>query len=230
MNSDLDIMIALQELWIKVMDARNSAERSRKSITLWENRNREIAERARKAETDYKNITLKVKQEELDLAGIESKIEKTEARRNLLKTERELEALDSELQKLKQDRDSLETSVFTDMERSDELQTAMDDARRELSGSNEQTTRDIEDLKKKIELFNSEALTNEEKFRELKNSLSPAVKSRFEKLINSKDGIAISRLKGEICSHCNFQVPSSVASAVNRDSLSTCTNCGRFLY
>lgn len=223
-------MLDLQDLWNSVMKLEAEAERSRKSITLWESRHRELAAETAKAENDYKNINLKIKQEELDLTSIESKIEKSEIRRNMLKSERELEALDSELSRLREDRDSLETSVFTMMEKSDELKIRLDELKAQLNESQVQTAKDIEGLKNKITALTGEALTAKKKFSELRESLSPAVKSRFEKLIGSKDGIAIAKLNGETCTHCNCLVPSSVASELQKNSYATCTNCGRFLY
>ncbi len=230
MNNDRNIMLDLQDLWNSVMKLEAEAERSRKSIALWESRNRELAAETAKAENDYKNINLKIKQEELDLTSIESRIEKSETRRNMLKSERELEALDSELSRLREDRDSRETSVFTMMEKSDELKTRLDELKVELAESEVQTARDIESLKQKIVTLTGESQAARKNFSELRESLSPAVKSRFEKLIVSKDGIAIAKLNGETCTHCNCLVPSSVASGLQKNSYATCTNCGRFLY
>jgi len=223
-------MLDLQELWDSVMKLEGEIERSRKSIKLWESRNKELESGTAKADAEYKNISLKIKQDELELSAIESKIEKSESRRNMLKSERELDALDSELAKLKSDRDSLETSIFTMMEKSDGLKVKLDSLKSELAESNVQTVNDIEGLNKKIINLTGQADSERHKFSGLKDSLSPSVKSRFEKLINSKDGIAIAKLNGETCTHCNCLVPSSVASGLQKNSYATCTNCGRFLY
>ena len=230
MNNDRNIMLDLQELWNTVMKLESEIERSRRSIKLWENRTRELENDTAKTDSEYKNINLKIKQDELELTAIESRIEKTESRRNMLTSQKEVDALDSELSKLRNDRDILETSVFTMMEKADAVKVKLDSFREELDESKVQTAKDIEGLNKKILTLTDESETNRKRFDELKESLSPAVKSRFVKLINSKDGVAISKLNGEICTHCNFLVPSSVASALQKDSYSTCTNCGRFLY
>jgi len=223
-------MLDLQGLWDSVMKLESDVERSNKSIKLWESRNRELESDTAKADSEYKNISLKIKQDELELTALESRIEKSESRRNMLKSERELDALDSELSKLRADRDSLETSVFTMMENADGLKSRLESLKNELAESNIQTAKDIEGLKNRIVALTAEAGSGRQKFNALKESLSPAVKSRFEKLINSKDGIAIARLNGETCTHCNFLVPSSVASELQKNSYATCTNCGRFLY
>ena len=223
-------MLDLQELWDTVMKLEAGIERSRKSIKLWEGRNKELESGTVKSDAEYKNLSLRIKQDELELTSIESRIEKSESRRNMLKSERELDALDSELAKLKSDRDSLETSVFTMMEKADELKVKLDSLKSELAESNVRTADDIAGLNKKIAALTVEAESARSRFNSLKESLSPAVKSRFEKLIVSKDGIAIAKLKGETCTHCNCIVPSSVASGLQRDAYATCTNCGRFLY
>ena len=72
-------MLDLQELWDSVMKLEADAERSRKSIKTWESRNRELTSDTAKADAEYKNINLKIKQDELELTSIESKIEKSES-------------------------------------------------------------------------------------------------------------------------------------------------------
>lgn len=230
MSNDREIMIELQNFWNMVLQLEAEAERSRRSITLWQNRNRELTAATAKADNEHKNLNLRLKQDELDLASIEARITKTEARKDLLKSERELEAVNSELDKLRSDKDSLETSIFTMMEQADLLKAGLDEKKKELAESDEQTAKDIDGLKGKIESLTAEALDYRNKFDGLKTSLSPAVRSRFEKLINSKDGVAIARLNGETCTHCNFQVPPSLAAGLRNTGYTNCTNCGRFVY
>jgi predicted nucleic acid-binding Zn-ribbon protein len=86
-------------------------------------------------------------------------------------------------------------------------------------------------LNKKIAECQKESESYRNKFSELLENISPVNKAKFSKLINSKDGVAIAKLNGEICSRCNFSVPSSIAvSASSRKKIEVCTNCGRFIY
>ena len=89
---------------------------------------------------------------------------------------------------------------------------------------------DIVEANNKIE-HSREIMNNNQQEFDLKiNELDKSLKPKFMKLINSK-GTAISEINDEICSGCNFKIPSSLAvDAAKDDKVSACSNCGRFIY
>jgi len=231
MNNEINTMIELQHYWDIVMQKESEIERYKKSIQLWEKRLVDLKNTLNKKEDLLKNTKLKSRQSELKLDEIDAKILKIEERKNIIKSERELEAQNSELKILKEEKDSLESTVLDLMDRIETSESEIAGLKKELDETTIQTDSDLSSLKMKIENCQNEADNNKIKFNELLNNLTPPAKARFSKLINSKDGIAIAKLNGEICSHCNFQIPSALAtSTIKRESLNTCTNCGRFIY
>lgn len=231
MNNEINSMIELQHFWDIVMQNEAEIERFKKSIQVWEKRLNDLNNSLNQVENLLKNTRLKSKQAELSLEELSAKIIRIEQRKDNIKSERELEAQNNELNKLKNEKDVLESSVLELMEQIDSLESQVENLKKELDESAARTEIDIRSLKDKITKCNEEIDVNKSQFNELLNNLSPSTKTRFSKLINSKDGIAIAKLNGEICSRCNFQIPSSIAVAtVKRESLNTCTNCGRFIY
>lgn len=231
MNNEINIMIELQHYWDIVMQKESEIERYTKSIQLWEKRLLEFKNTLIKKDDLLKNLRLKSKQSELSLEEIDIKISKIEQRKNNIKSERELEAQNNELKTLKNEKDSLENIVLELMDKIEGSEFEVSSLKNELEEIEKQTDSDIKSLKEKIINCRNDLESYKTKFNELINNLSPSVKTRFSRLINSKDGIAIAQLNGEICSHCNFQIPSSIAvSTQKRESLNTCTNCGRFIY
>ena len=231
MNNEINTMIELQHYWDIVMQKESEIERYKKSIQLWEKRLIDLKNMLNKKDLSFKNLTLESRQSELKLEEIDAKIIKIEERKNIIKSERELEAQNNELKLLKDEKDSIESIVLDLMDKIEKLETEIKELRVDLETTILQTDSDINSLKLKIENCQIEVEKNKVKFNELLNNLSPSIKVRFSKLINSKDGIAIAKLNGEICSRCNFQIPSALAvSTLKRESLNTCTNCGRFIY
>ncbi len=231
MNNEINIMIELQHFWDIVMKCESEIERSMKSIKIWENRLRDLAEKLSATDADVKKMKLDLKKAELSLEETELKKTKLEQRLNQLKSEREIEAQNHEIAVTNETRDKLESDILEFLDRLEIKETELSKLRAEFSDTDEQVKKDIISLNKKISESRDEADLNREKFSNLLGSLSPANKSRFSKLISAKDGIAIAKLNGEICSRCNFQVPSSIAvSATSGYRIETCTNCGRFIY
>jgi len=231
MNNEINTMIELQHYWDIVMQNESESERYKKSIQLWEKRLVDLKSTLNKKEDSLKNIRLKTRQSELNLEEIDAKIIKIEQRRDSIKSERELDAQNNELKILKQEKDSLESTVLDLMGKIENSESEITALIRELEETTAQTESDIRSLKIKVENCRNEAESYKNKFNDLIHTLAPSTRARFSKLINSKDGIAIAKLNGEICSRCNFQIPSALAvSTTKRESLNTCTNCGRFIY
>jgi len=224
-------MIELQHYWDTVMQTDSEIDRCKKSIKTWENRLKEITVKVSETETKVKSLKINLKKNELDLDEIDLKIKKIEERKNQLKSEREIEAQNHELINLNETKDKLEGTIIEFLDNLEKFEKKLNELQNEFMESDKQIKEDVEGLNKKITINQQESDLFKNKFNELLTSLSPVNKSRFSKLISSKDGVAIAKLNGETCSRCNFQVPSAIAvSASNQKNIETCTNCGRFIY
>ena len=231
MKNEISIMVELQHFWDNVLKCDSEIERCRKSIKTWDARLKEISFKVSTSESEVKTLKMNLKKNELDLDEIDSKIKKVEERKNQLKSEREIEAQNNELIILNDSKDKLEGVVLDLLEKHEISEDKLVELKTQLSESETQTKTDIEALNKKIADNQKESESFKNKFNELIISLDPQIRSRFSKLISSKDGVAIAHLNGEICSRCNFQIPSSITlSASTGRSIETCTNCGRFIY
>lgn len=229
--NDINLMIEMQHHWNRVMAGDAEIERSRKSISLWEKHLKNDRENYNRKDLELKSLNKKLKENETVLADIEGKLKKADERKDLLTSGRELDAHESEIIRLSNEKDSIEGLVLDLMEKIESSEEELKKLLEDLENREKQTESDISGLNSKIEKLNEEIAVTKDTFNELSSGLSPQVKSRFLKLINSKDGIAIAQINGEICSHCNFQVPSALATAVSKKtSVEICTNCGRFLY
>jgi len=231
MNKDIKIMIELQRYWGNILQADAEIDRCNKNITLWE---KELTDKngvLLKLNEEIKLLKNSIKQNELDLTEIDNRIKKLEERRLILKTEREVEALNHELEKFKTEGGDIEEILIGLM---DDLDSKSDDSsnkQNELDEMNVQVESDIEKIKSKITGFQKDISDNQSRYDEMLPALSNVVKSRFEKMLKSKGGKGIGEVNGEICGSCNFQIPSSLAAeASHDDKLVVCSNCGRYIY
>jgi len=231
MKNEISIMIELQHYWDNVVKSESEIDRCNKSIKTWENRLKDITLKVSDTDAKEKKIKLNLKKNELDLDEIDIKVKKVEERKSQLKSEREIDAQNNELIRLNDTKEKLEGTILELMEDLEKLDLKLIELKTEFTESNKQINEDISGLNKKIIENKKESDLFKNNFNELLASLPPVNKSRFLKLISSKDGVAIAKLNGEICSRCNFQVPTSIAvSASSQKKIETCTNCGRFIY
>lgn len=231
MNNDINIMIQLQNIWDKVLAGKDVIRRSENSIEFWKkNLNEKRAEVAK-----YEELLIKfkknIKEKEIDLAELETHYAKTEERLKLVKSERELEAQKHEHEKIAADKDAKEELLINIMDELDETEKKLEKLKNELEESENQVDADIRELKSKIVKEENDINENQSEFDTLLEDLSPEYSSRFQKLLNSKNGRGVGKVEGDICSSCNFKIPASLATESSMDEKAvSCTNCGRFIY
>lgn len=231
MKSDIKIMIELQRYWQNIIASRVSIERHNKNIVIWQDKITKAKLKGGKTGGEVKTLKQEIKKLELELDTADEHIKKLEERRFLLKTEKEVEALKNELEKIKKEDGELENNLIALMDDFDSKETILKQEETEASEMAEQFTGDKILIEEKISGEKLNIEKNQALYDELQPQLTASAKSRFTKLLTSKNGLAIGVIDGEVCGSCNFHVPSQIAlEASKNDQLVTCTNCGRYLY
>ena len=67
--------------------------------------------------------------------------------------------------------------------------------------------------------------------KQLIPGLDPKILSQYERILHSRDGLAIVSVKDNSCSGCNMNVPPQVTNLIKMyDCMITCEVCNRILY
>ncbi len=231
MNSNIKIMMELQLFWDRVVSARSAIEKINAIVKALE---KELSvakinfDTLNKKVKELKNST---KQEELSLSEMSIRIAKLEDRKKIIHTEKELHAVEKEIDVIRFDIGNLEEktlSMIDDLDFKDkELSRLQGEVDEKVRIVKEETLKTSSDIAKHEGIIKE----NSEKFDALLDQLSSLYKSKFIKMINSREGKAIARVEGEICGFCNFKIPSFLAiDASKDDKVVNCTNCGKYIY
>jgi uncharacterized protein len=231
MNEDIEIMIKLQRYWDNVLGARENLERDKESISFWEKELKNKKQKLDTLEEEIKKLKIAANQKEVELSDREEHVKKLEVKKDAVKTAKESTAIEHEFEKAKADIETIEEDALVLLDTIEEKEKMFTSLQSELQSQEEQSVKDINGLKERINNSDKTLEENQNKFNELAEELSSNVKSRFLKLIKSQSGKGIAKLQGEICGACNFQIPFYLIQDVSRgDKVITCTNCGRYLY
>jgi len=231
MNKDIKIMIELQRFWDVILSQKAEIERAQKNIVYWQTEDLEKQTKTKQAEDYNKALALKIKENETTLAALDLKINKIEEKRLSLKSEKELTSLENELQTVKDEKSALEDKLIEYIDKQEDVENKTKKWQKVAFESTEQVQKDIHSIKDKIKSHEDEIAHYEKKFDELFESLSTVYKSRFKKLLSSKEGRGIARLEGITCGSCRFSIPEHLAlEASDGKSIINCSNCGRFIY
>ena len=122
MNSDLALLLQLQVIDYDIGELERSKEYLPDMI---ENLNREVSETKEKleaAESEFEQIRSRQKQIELEISSLEANLQKYQQQMMSIKTNKEYDALVSEIDAIKNNISSHETELLGAIERSDTLE------------------------------------------------------------------------------------------------------------
>ncbi len=231
MNSDLQTMIKLQERWSAMLSSKASIDKIDTKI-------RSIQDGADNARSSLDKMSaigrehrLSVKRHENELNAMEEKIANLDKRKNIIRNEKELRAIEKEIDVLRFDAGTTEEKALSLMEE-------LDDTEKKITELEEVLRR--EELRLEEEKSNAESLItghqesiriNQEAFNVLIDRLPASSRSKFQKMLGSREGVGIARVEGEICGFCNCKIPAHLAIDAGKESgFVNCTNCGRYIY
>jgi predicted nucleic acid-binding Zn-ribbon protein len=231
MNREITIMMGLQRHWNMVLQAQEAIERCGKNIEHWKGLLAERESSLADLNASIRKMKADVRSEELLLAEMDQKIRKLEERRNLLKSGREIEALENELARIRAEDESKAESLISLIDILSEKEKSLPVMQAELDDLGMNVRKSLEKLENDIKTHRETVMQYTEKYDAMLNDLSAAHRGRFDKLLKSRKGKAVGEVRGEVCGLCNFQIPSQLANEASHDSkTATCTNCGAYIY
>jgi predicted nucleic acid-binding Zn-ribbon protein len=180
-----------------------------------------------KKENDNKRLEELRKEKE----GLKLNQEKYEGQISLIKTQREYEAITSEIAQIKEKLeliDEEELNVFQEIEgiqKDLEEQTGLHDELKEtIIGMEKEINKQLSGKQKELE----KCLKDK---NQITAGLDEEVIYKFEKIVKKKDGIGIVSIKQNVCMGCNMILPPQFVNNVRReDDIIFCPNCSRILY
>lgn len=147
-----------------------------------------------------------------------------------LKSNREYQALNTEIVALGEKISASETEIIEIMERNDNAQSMRTDAEKHLK--EEKTRISLEKSRFESELKEEQRRLQEAEsaYIEIRKSIEESIVMQFDKLVR-KNGRAVSELHNKDCGNCFVKVrPQIAASVIGNSNLVNCDKCGVFLY
>ena len=180
-----------------------------------------------------KQLQVKKKEKELDLAAKEENVKKAQGQLFQLKSNKEYQAKLTEIASIKADVSILEEDVLKAM---DEIEAADKKAKEEKAAlaNEEKKYKEIESkLKNELTEIDAKIKGLEEKKGNLAKDIDKNILAKYEKLIKTRYGCAMApvNINTENCGACNMRVTSQKINEIKMyDQLVLCESCVRILY
>jgi predicted nucleic acid-binding Zn-ribbon protein len=230
LSDELDRLWALKDLDERAVALRAELKRFPEQRATLE---RAVSEQGAKLERHRAQVSagqLRRRELEREIDSLTAQERKYQGQTYAVKKNEEYRALLDEIEGVKKKRSDLETEVLMTFEAEERLASQRAEAERALQAAQREAAERTShiDAEERADRERLEAI-EAERARHI-GGLPPATRSRYERIVHSRDGRAVVAILKGACGGCfRNQPPQVLQEARRRDRLLTCEGCGRLV-
>jgi predicted nucleic acid-binding Zn-ribbon protein len=230
MRGTLDTLLILQQLDDEIDDLRDDEEAIPQE-------KKDLAAEVEQAENKVKahrqealDLAKERKTKEIELEEAGQKKAKFQGQLFQVKSNREYDALQHEINGLDSVVSSLEDGVLEIMERGEIVTRSIAEEEQAMKATQERVAKEQTMLDEKAESLRQAVAVKSAERERLIAGLDAALLTRYEKIREVKDGLAVVTVQNGACGGCYRRIPPQEMQILRRsDRIKTCEGCGRIL-
>jgi hypothetical protein len=184
-----------------------------------------------KLSTEEQEAAAARKKLEREMAEGEARLRNKRMRQNLVRNEKELQALSHEVDSLKENNQRIEGELLVMMESAGprltkikELSETLAQARTELAAGEKEIASEVEEIKSQL------AQKRRERDKIVKE-IEPALLSRYDVIFARRQGVAVAVARSGTCQGCMRRLPPQLYNEIQKHlQIHFCPACQRILY
>lgn len=231
MNASLEQLQALQEVFSEKFEISRRLEEIPKQLAS----KLEVVNRLRKS-MEHKQEMLSAVEERvrtlrLQLTDSQTRRQESENRMALIKTQREFELLEKEIEEAAAEEDRLRKEIHRDQQQADELKSELETDTTLMKSQEEKLQAIEKQMDEAISKDQARIKELENKEKEVSPNMSPDLIYKLETIVRNKNGLGIVPVRGSICRGCNIVLPAQFVNEVRAgEEIKFCPSCSRVLY
>ncbi len=231
MREQLELLWELQKIDLTLNRIKEERDRFPKEMKKLDERQNIEKEKIQKEREKIESLEKERRQKERRLNTEQEKIKRAEGRMFEVKTNKEYQALLSEIEAIKKATSQEEEEILQILEEIDELKKDLLKRGKEVTTTLEKIEREKKKIQEKID--QGDGLWKEQKER--REVLSKQLESGLFKLYNTlkekRQRVGVVNVKDETCQGCFVNIPPQMFIEVQKNNaIIRCPNCNRILY
>lgn len=187
-------------------------------------------EAVKQAKDALHSVELRVKKIEMDAETRRTTVKRLRVQQFETKKNEEYNALGHEITRYEKEVDEFETQELQAMEEVDAFRVKFQEASEQLAKTRAVVEADLAAIRERHARMLEQQKEVQLDRDKLVQTVSEDILPLYNKLIKSKDGLAIATLHSGNCTGCNMKVIASTVIAVQSEKeITQCENCGRIL-
>jgi predicted nucleic acid-binding Zn-ribbon protein len=182
------------------------------------------------AKKELERVRLDRRAQEKEIEVIQAEGIKLERQLLDVKTNKEYQAMLTEIQGLKAKRSDRETVILEYFEREEALVAQVKQAEQRISEEERKLKQGETDLEKEGATLDQSIHSVQVDRDQVRPKIGKVILARYDRLAGSRDGVAVSEVKKSACGACfKSLTPQAVQEARRMDAVLQCESCGRIL-
>ena len=231
MLQDLDKLLKLQVIDYDL----GELERSKEYLPdMMDNLKREMTEAQIKFESstsDLEDGKIRQKNLELEISTKEADLQKYQQQMMSIKTNKEYDALVSEIDNIKGNISNFETELLETIDLISSVEKNISEYDEKYNQVKDNNAKQLEILQQKIDSIGDKVSAKDAERNAVSSSIPRQLISIYDRVRRGKGGSAVVAVKKRACGACyKGQTPKKIQDIRKGDRIFTCDNCGRLLY
>lgn len=230
MQKDLELLLKLQEIDYDLTELERSKDYLPDMINNLKKEIEDTSTTFKNSDERLTQLILLRKQLELDLEEINSELTKLQRQMREIKTNREYDALVTEIANRKLKISNTEEELLKVLTETDEIQDKIKEQKEKSVSVEKNNLVQLESLQKEVDSIGIKVKQKEDERKNISVRLNKLILATYERVKKVKGGVAIVPVRKRACSGCYKSLPPQRIQEIKKgDNLITCDSCGRVL-
>ncbi len=231
MKEQLDLLWELQKIDLELKSVKDLQEKYPREIKRLDEKEKVEREKIQKEKEKVELLEKERRQKEGHLGLEQERVKKSESRMFEVKTNKEYQALLTEIEGLKVSKGREEEEILQLLEEIDELKKAISKREKEMITVLAKIEAEKKTLQEKMTRDQAALRKGTERKEALTKQIESSLYRLYSTLKEKRKGVSMVSVKQETCQGCFVNVPPQMFIEVQKNnSLIRCPNCNRILY
>jgi len=230
-RGDIDILVQLQKAETETVRIESFLKKIDKEKSSLEKKLAKFETALGVKKEAHKRAATLCRETEAEIEMLGERIVKSNESLRLVKTNKEYQALQREVDDNRKRKDALETSLIQYLEDEEAKKALVDETASEFAQLTEKVRADQEEINKKGENDRELLAQYRQQREEIGVNLDGALYRQFNEISSTSGGLAVVQVQDHVCRGCFMNIPPQLYIEVQRaNSLILCPQCNRILY
>lgn len=231
LEEQLKLLVELQGLDTQILKIERDLESIPQELKKMDDAFEEKKSSLRKSEEALKALQMKRKEKEMDLDSKEGSIKKFQSQLYQVKTNKEYSALEGEIARMRADNSLIEEDILKIFDQIDAENQKISKEKEFLKTEENKLAQQKKKFDEEVGRIKAEAEGLNAQRAVIAGKIDKVALAKYDRIIKSKDGLAVVPVAGDSCQGCFRILPPQVIHEIRtKKELVCCGSCARILY